>query len=636
MASERGLFRRILLLIDRNSAKQVEDEAQRALRKGTDPKKPKENLSEIDRAMDAIKKQALRLGGVIAGAFALNQIRKFAQDSVAIAAESEKVWSRLGKTVQNAGVDFRRVRPELEKAAEAFQDATTFDDESFAQTLQTLISLTNDYSGSLKNVGLVADVAAKFYDGELAPAAELVGRVMTGQTKQLRALGISTKDATDGLRRLADKSKGEAAAALGTFAGKTSQLANAWENFREELGTALIEGGNGTSVLDTLIASVKTLQHWIKENSQPLADMAKGLLSVASAAATATADVLRFMNPAAANAGTDIASIENQKGGLPFLSARHRVEARNFQRLTTARGNERDIHQQYLLDQQIDASQRVLDFLHSEIDKARAAPYKPPPNKPAPHEETPEEKAARKKAEEAAVRARVRLGESDARIANMQRPGEVSTHASVLNALNNPNLLLGEGATDQGTDPFTTFEENLAGIEDAAQSAAAGIAGAFENAFGMMLEGSANVGQAIQSLGKGMAGALLGGLAQFASGKVKENIAAAIEAAAYALGFTSHGNFLSAAAAWKSAAGHTAAAAAWAAAAGGAGAGRSALGGGAASGFPSDARDPSSRLSQQLETQTIIHIHVDGIDPRNSRHQVILGEVIKQAKRRTG
>src|SRR5690606_1217697 len=103
----------------------------------------------------------------------------------------------------------------------------------------------------------------------------------------------------------------------------------------------------------------------------------------------------------------------------------------------------------------------------------------------------------------------------------------------------------------------------------AAERAAMGITGAFQDTFTVLLEGFDNVGEAAETMARGVAGALVGGVADYASSKVSENVALAIEATARALAAAS--NPFTAGMApgfWAAAKTHALAAAKWAVLAG--------------------------------------------------------------------
>jgi hypothetical protein len=115
---------------------------------------------------------------------------------------------------------------------------------------------------------------------------------------------------------------------------------------------------------------------------------------------------------------------------------------------------------------------------------------------------------------------------------------------------------------------------------------------------------------------------------QLATQKVKENFAWAIEEGALAVGaaFFNPGEEI---AHEKAAAGHLAAMAAWGALAGGTSGGSSAV--------PSSGGDIGASVAAGMPGPgTELHLHIDGIDPQNARHQVLTGKTVQQFMRRGG
>lgn len=151
---------------------------------------------------------------------------------------------------------------------------------------------------------------------------------------------------------------------------------------------------------------------------------------------------------------------------------------------------------------------------------------------------------------------------------------------------------------------------------DSAHNAAYGIAGSFQDMFGVLIDGFDDVGGAAEAMARGIAGSLLGGVAEYASGKVRENVALAIEATAKGLAAASNpftapmaGGFYAAA---KT---HGLAAAKWGILAGAGGAGQSAVAGGGrgglSGGIPTGARDTTGRLLDERRGPEV-HIHMGG------------------------
>jgi hypothetical protein len=279
MAAPRGIRRIVELALDKLAAARMRDQAQDALDKATDPRRARANLSRTEAAFDRLKGAALRVGAAIAGAFALDRLIDFGRQSVRIAQEAEAGFSRLTTTLASVGVAMDDQRTRIEGIAEAIQNSTRFDDDAVFEALNRLVGLTKNYEASLGNLPLVADVAAA-RQISLAEAADIVGKVMVGQTRVLRQFGITAKDADDGIRQLAERMRGQAAADAQTFGGQVAQLSNAWDNFKESIGAALIEAGGGTSILATLTAAVKTATTWVNNNTSTIVEWAKALQTV--------------------------------------------------------------------------------------------------------------------------------------------------------------------------------------------------------------------------------------------------------------------------------------------------------------------------------------------------------------------
>lgn len=174
----------------------------------------------------------------------------------------------------------------------------------------------------------------------------------------------------------------------------------------------------------------------------------------------------------------------------------------------------------------------------------------------------------------------------------------------------------------------------------AAERAAMGISGAFQDAFGVLIEDFGNVGEAAEAMARGVAGALVGGVADYASAKAQENVALAIEATARALAAAS--NPFTAGLApgfWDAAKTHALAAAKWAVLAGAAGAGQAAIAGGGrgglSGGIPTGARDPTGRLLEERRGPEV-HIYIDPLDPANPAWQRSVYAAQRYAQQRYG
>jgi len=273
---KKGIRRLIELVLDRKSVQRLEKDTQGALKKGTDPKKAKQNLSVIEKGMGRIKAAALKLGGVLAAAFGVRAIARFGKELVRTAAEAEGIWNRLGQAVANAGKDFAEVRPEIDAVARALQDLTTVGDEDFAMVMTELLTVSNDYEESLHNVSLVADMAAA-KQMDLRTSAQLVGRVMVGETGTLSRYGIVVQEGADAMQVLRDRFQGFAENEARSLQGRLKQINNEWGDFKQALGEAILASGEGASFLDTLREALKQATYWVNEHKEALGGVAKAI-----------------------------------------------------------------------------------------------------------------------------------------------------------------------------------------------------------------------------------------------------------------------------------------------------------------------------------------------------------------------
>lgn len=246
-----NIIQRIIkLVLDRDSARKAQDDM----------------TSVADAIEEKWKSAATRIAEYLGIAFLTDKIFEFAKASVEHASEADLSWRQLKGTIDATGASFDGMAEHLKAASEAFEDATTHRDEEYIQSLTRMITLTGDVSASTNNMGLVANVAAQFYKGDLEPAITLVAKAMNGNVMMLQRLGIHAKDAQDALNILSQRSMGAAERAAGSFDGQLKQLHNSLIGVMEDFGNAII-GSDGTkSALGFLRNAVQTLGEWINRN----------------------------------------------------------------------------------------------------------------------------------------------------------------------------------------------------------------------------------------------------------------------------------------------------------------------------------------------------------------------------------
>lgn len=328
MASEGGdnaFVKWIRLKLDRSSAKQTEDDT-------------KKTLGVIDGGLGKLKAAAIALASALAAAFAIGKIVNFAREAINAARESEKAWSSLRDTVDAAGESFVDLEDDINGAADAFERATIHDDDEFAEGLQRVIAITGDVGASLNNMGLVADVAARFFDGELGPAADLVAKAMNGNTGALGRMGIQAESAQEALDILAERSMGAAAARAETLDGRVRQLGNAWGNFKEDVGFAIIESEGAINTIDALRGAVDVLSGALEENKGEVQDWITRAIRIAIV-------VLDGMYRGTKAVAEGLAGIATTIVGVVLVPFRHLIGVvgmalRGFQLLAEATGQD--------------------------------------------------------------------------------------------------------------------------------------------------------------------------------------------------------------------------------------------------------------------------------------------------------
>lgn len=180
------------------------------------------------------------------------------------------------------------------------------------------------------------------------------------------------------------------------------------------------------------------------------------------------------------------------------------------------------------------------------------------------------------------------------------------------------------------------IRDSLRDIEDIGLNAAYNLMDAFGEFFSVLFEDANNAGQAFEGLARGMGASLLAGIGDYAQKKVAMNIADAIESVAHGLKAAS--NPLTAAQApgyFAAAKTFALSAAKWAVLGGAASGGISALmnkqeSGRGTSDTGGKITEDSSRIGPS------INIYLDGVDPKNPRHQKLIGETVREYSDRGG
>lgn len=251
-------IRRVIqFVLDKASAQQAAKEA-------------KKTTEEMDKDVSKVESKWRKLGETIVAALGIEKLFEFGKKAIEAAEESQEAWSNLAGTIDNTGGSFEALEEQLHATAEAFQDFTDFTTEDYAKTVQHLTRVSGDWAASINNVGLTANVAARFFKGDLAAAADLVGKVMSGNIRVLRQMGIQVNSAQEGLKILGERSFGAATDRANTFAGRLRNLNNMFHEFKEVIGETIINSDGAGKVIDALRGGIVALTEAVKSNAKEL------------------------------------------------------------------------------------------------------------------------------------------------------------------------------------------------------------------------------------------------------------------------------------------------------------------------------------------------------------------------------
>lgn len=616
MARGNPLRRLVELVLDKRGTRKFERDGQKALKKGTDPKKATKNLSAVDRAFAKLRKRALQLGGALAAAFAIRGIARFGKEAIRVASEAGAIWTRLEGQLANVGVRMAEVRGEIDRTFRDIQDRTILGDEDAARVLTELVSATGDYALSLRHVEDVADLAAA-KQIDLNTAAKLYGRVLVGDTALLKRYGIIVEEGADAVEAMRARFAGMSENEAKTLAGRVKQLNNEWGDFKQAVGDAMIESGGGTSIIETMTGALKGLTIWLNTNRGEIARWAR--FSVGAIRSVWT--VL--------SSGIGIAVDVGDGVFRAVMAGLHKLAEGAGRALNWIPGINIDVehHSRQASRHMIGLGAAIKgvgghlgNLAGMWVNVAEAATV-----------------AAR--AQDDAVAAGGGGGKGRAGLPT-PKVGLVNSGANRVAAARDA-VVMDAGAREKAREAMemltAEYRNGFADIESAAGNAAYGVAGAFQDAFSLMFQDMENLAEAGEALFRGLGGAAMGAVADWASAKMAESVASAFSATAEGLMFAARGD-PRAAAAFASAKTHGVAAAKWAVLAGAAGAGQSAVAGGGrggvSGGIPSGARDANGRTLDEVRgPETHIHLHgdFDALNPRVQEVVHVAGELGRQA-----
>jgi hypothetical protein len=160
------------------------------------------------------------------------------KESVEAAVEAEKSQRALEAQLRALNISYKAHGAEIDAVIQKTSKLAGLDDEDLADAFTRLVRASGSVNESLKQMGLVADIA-RARNLDVAKAGDLVAKVMAGNTSALSRYGIVLKEnstAQEALTELQRRFSGQAEAYGKTAAGAQDRFNVSLENLKETVG----------------------------------------------------------------------------------------------------------------------------------------------------------------------------------------------------------------------------------------------------------------------------------------------------------------------------------------------------------------------------------------------------------------
>lgn len=253
-----------------------------------------------ERTLGASAKSIGKLGGALAGAFAVGEVFDFGAASIKAYQDAEVSQKKLQAQLKASGISYQAHARDIDAVIQKTSQLSALDDEDLQDAFTNIVRVTGNVDKSMRLVGLAADFArAKHID--VAKAGEIVAKVAGGNTGILSRYGIALDkgaSSADALATLQKKFGGQAEAYGKTTAGSIGRLNVAFENLKEKVGGALAP--TLAKVADGLATFTTQMQDGTGAGGKFVRgarDVARAASSIASAFSDVLFPVARLLAP---------------------------------------------------------------------------------------------------------------------------------------------------------------------------------------------------------------------------------------------------------------------------------------------------------------------------------------------------
>ena len=231
-----------------------------------DPK----GLNKAKKHISGFDKTIKDLGKTFAGVFSAQKNLQFGKASVQAFIADDKAAKVLSRTLSNLGLAF--ADPSVKTFIGDLEKQYGVLDDFLRPAYQKLLTTTGDLTKSQDLLKTALDLSAQSGESVVSVASDL-GRAYAGNTKGLQKYGLGLTKAQlaamsfeEILLKITEISKGQAAAAANTYAGKLDKLEVAAANASETIGGALVDAfvtiagdGNIDKAIDKIDLLAKSL-----------------------------------------------------------------------------------------------------------------------------------------------------------------------------------------------------------------------------------------------------------------------------------------------------------------------------------------------------------------------------------------
>ena len=243
-------------------------------------RKTKDSAGAMSKSFKGVALSAKAIGAALATVYAGAKFISFMRENVRLANEQEKAERKLSAILKSTGNAAGFTSKEMFKYAAELQKVTTYGDEVTISAMAIMATFKEISGNVFKRSIKVSQDLATIMGTDLKSAVVQVGKALNAPVQNLSALsraGIQFTKAQSSLikelwnsnrqmeaqqlilEELESQFGGSASAVAETFGGKIEQIANAWGDYREEVGKIITQNPDAIKALETIKSIVGSL-----------------------------------------------------------------------------------------------------------------------------------------------------------------------------------------------------------------------------------------------------------------------------------------------------------------------------------------------------------------------------------------